>query len=621
MNPLCECPLAGYCGRHKVMKTSRQHELCRGVNCTPVQNAKYWDAWERGQMVGQTGPVENIKLFKEGISLPPITTQSEFSSILVTGTANIGGVGTELKKLLEWFGQYTDAGCSCMKHAAIMDTNGVRWCEDNVDTIVGWLAEEASKMKVLGFSMDKVPGFDWSARQVVHRAIVSAKKKPLIYVPPGNDGPLKAINGTTSGKRNLAYHLWPKKGPNLEIAVNQLKRRLDIFNGVRSIGVAVDGETESLDTVKEMFKDHRIDHWFQFDNNPKRRECVSFVPLLETMPRDNSVTFWGHGKSVRHHEGSICVDWAETQWQLLLDDMLSIDEALLHFPVVGCFKRSLFHFGPNCRYGWHYSGGAYWFRNEDVFKMQEWRRLPANWFGGTESWPGDMFPWENAGCIGPSGVGDLYKPDIWAGIKPDLDKVFEARKIIETNPESDESFFEQSARKGYTTWHWDALIETHTRGANVLKGMGCKTVLELGSGLGMFLVGATCIGLDVHGVDRNRIEREFAISKGVPPDRYKVEHLQNCIIENVVDAIYCIEVFEHIPDKNLKPICEQLARHCKWFYFTSTPHKDRDDEKWGHINLKSKEEWKDFFRGFGLEFERDDSAVCDWGMIFKGKVQ
>ena len=178
MNPLCECPLAGYCKRHKVIKTSREHELCRGTNCTPVQNAKYWDAWERGQMPGQTGPVENIMLFKEGVALPPIVSQASFDGTMsLSGPVTVGGVGTELKKLLEWFGKYTDAGCSCVKHAMIMDSNGVQWCEDNIDTIVGWLAEEASKMKVIGFTLDNVPGFEWSARKLVERSIHTCKKK------------------------------------------------------------------------------------------------------------------------------------------------------------------------------------------------------------------------------------------------------------------------------------------------------------------------------------------------------------------------------------------------------------------------------------------------------------
>ena len=55
------------------------------------------------------------------------------------------GVGHELKKLLRLLG-YTDVpGCQCSKHAAAMDGKGIEWCKENVDTIVGWLREEAER--------------------------------------------------------------------------------------------------------------------------------------------------------------------------------------------------------------------------------------------------------------------------------------------------------------------------------------------------------------------------------------------------------------------------------------------------------------------------------------------
>jgi len=429
INPLCECPVAGYCQRHKVRKTIREHQLCRGQECSPAQSAKYWNAWEAGTMPGQSAPVADRKDFKEGLALPVVTG---FNGESITSLPT-GGVGTELKKLLSWFGQYAAEGCNCQKHADTMDANGIAWCETNVDQIIGWLSEEAAKRSVLGWSLDKVPGFEWTARQLVARAIDNAKAveaartKLLIYIPPTAHDPLTAIPAETNGRRNLAFHLWPRK-PLWKAAADQLIKRLDVFNGVRSISVVVDHESDSLQDVKDYFAGHRIDHWLAMANDPKRRECVSFVPLLETMPRDTSITFWGHGKSVRHHEGSVCMDWAETQYRLLLDHMPTTDALTSQFPIVGAFKRLQFNFGPNCKYGWHYSGGVYWFRNADVFAKPDWQRLPVSFFAGTESWPGDMFPWANAACVGPSAVGDLYKNDEWDRIAPELACEFERRK-------------------------------------------------------------------------------------------------------------------------------------------------------------------------------------------------
>ena len=79
------------------------------------------------------------------------------------------GVGTELKKLLSKIGIKATPNCSCNKRAALMDTNGIEWCENNIDTIVGWLREEASKRKL--------PFVDIAGKILVKRAISNAKKR------------------------------------------------------------------------------------------------------------------------------------------------------------------------------------------------------------------------------------------------------------------------------------------------------------------------------------------------------------------------------------------------------------------------------------------------------------
>jgi hypothetical protein len=40
MNTPCECPLSGYCNRHKVTKNDTEHRLCS-------TEQKYFDMWER----------------------------------------------------------------------------------------------------------------------------------------------------------------------------------------------------------------------------------------------------------------------------------------------------------------------------------------------------------------------------------------------------------------------------------------------------------------------------------------------------------------------------------------------------------------------------------------------
>jgi hypothetical protein len=85
-----------------------------------------------------------------------------------------GGPGSELKLLLAGWPLRIVAtkSCSCNKRAAIMDENELRepgWCEKNIDTIVGWLREEAAKRGL--------PFLDAAGRLLVKRAIRNARKK------------------------------------------------------------------------------------------------------------------------------------------------------------------------------------------------------------------------------------------------------------------------------------------------------------------------------------------------------------------------------------------------------------------------------------------------------------
>lgn len=50
-----------------------------------------------------------------------------------------------------------------------MDTNGIEWCENNIDTIVGWLKEEASKRKL--------PFIDIAGKILVKKAISNTKNR------------------------------------------------------------------------------------------------------------------------------------------------------------------------------------------------------------------------------------------------------------------------------------------------------------------------------------------------------------------------------------------------------------------------------------------------------------
>lgn len=79
------------------------------------------------------------------------------------------GPGSQLQALLSAVGiRAAETGCRCRSRAGFMDRQGPDWCERNIDTIVGWLRDEAKKRGI--------PFVDMAGRQLVRVAIARARR-------------------------------------------------------------------------------------------------------------------------------------------------------------------------------------------------------------------------------------------------------------------------------------------------------------------------------------------------------------------------------------------------------------------------------------------------------------
>ena len=81
------------------------------------------------------------------------------------------GVGTELKRILQAMLITPASGCGCDNQALLMNAEGPDWCEENIDTIVGWMKENASKRK-LKWIFTEV-----AAKVLIRQAIKNTRKK------------------------------------------------------------------------------------------------------------------------------------------------------------------------------------------------------------------------------------------------------------------------------------------------------------------------------------------------------------------------------------------------------------------------------------------------------------
>jgi len=95
------------------------------------------------------------------------------------------GPGSVLSQMIKSVGIVMTQGCSCRRHAIEMNVNGNDWCENNVDTIVGWLKEEAKKRKL--------PFLDSIGKLMVARAIKKSRKLLANEPVPENDEELDQI--------------------------------------------------------------------------------------------------------------------------------------------------------------------------------------------------------------------------------------------------------------------------------------------------------------------------------------------------------------------------------------------------------------------------------------------
>jgi len=58
------------------------------------------------------------------------------------------GVGTELKRLLSWWGIDESKSCKCKRYAHKMNVKGFQWCMDHRKIILGWLRKSAKELEV-----------------------------------------------------------------------------------------------------------------------------------------------------------------------------------------------------------------------------------------------------------------------------------------------------------------------------------------------------------------------------------------------------------------------------------------------------------------------------------------
>ena len=246
-------------------------------------------------------------------------------------------------------------------------------------------------------------------RQTVPAAVPGAQLLPFTAMP----------------KRNLLYHVWPVKGRMWKWNLDQLLKRVELFNGRRVMSIVHDERSATPDEVQQAVAGHGFE--FVIARNDERGEAINFAEMMRMVasPDQNELTFYGHAKGVKYEPNvpSPVRRWSEVQYQVVLDDWMAIREQLQRYAMTGPFKRYGRYKPHRHLADWHYSGTYFWMRHAHVF-ARDYQTIPQ-FYGGVETWPGTVFCKEETGCVfvddlGPSHVYHPYFPEFWRTAEPAL---------------------------------------------------------------------------------------------------------------------------------------------------------------------------------------------------------
>lgn len=237
-------------------------------------------------------------------------------------------------------------------------------------------------------------------------------------------------------KRHLLMHLWPLAGSAWELNLAELTARWPLFTGRKILGVVESSGQRSTVSVEQVRRRLPGDaELIVMRNDPELREVQTWDALwasLRYTAADEDAVFYCHGKGVTHPvtNGSTVHGWVALNYMAMLDYWSKAEELLRRHPIVGCFKKTGYGFGPE--WGtWHYSGAFFWSRYGTI--IDRLSRVPMHriWHG-IESWPGSAFYQFESGCLfhqSTTGKMDLYVAEYWQSVViPEWQKFLQAQR-------------------------------------------------------------------------------------------------------------------------------------------------------------------------------------------------
>lgn len=199
--------------------------------------------------------------------------------------------------------------------------------------------------------------------------------------------------------RHLLYHVMPVNGNGVwQWNLDQLRRRLPLFNGKRAIAVVTGRGLDPPDVVQKHLAAEGIE-WIVQPNSRRLREVQTWPQLWERVASASheEATFYAHAKGVTHGPRSQLLRWSEVMYEVCLDYLPLVERSLQLYPLCGPFKRVGQRFEASNSFWW-YAGTFFWARNDAVFPERLDRSIDEAWWGN-EAWPGKHFKPEQGAAL------------------------------------------------------------------------------------------------------------------------------------------------------------------------------------------------------------------------------
>lgn len=186
-------------------------------------------------------------------------------------------------------------------------------------------------------------------------------------------------------------------------------------------------------------------------------------------------------------------------------------------------------------------------------------------------------------------------------------------------------FFETELRAGQTQDDPNYKRLHYYLGKVIEQRLNPQSILEIGCGTGAlmeYFIRAT--NVEYTGIDINPHSRDYFLERNPGfENNYVLKDILEFPITTHGDLVVSIETMEHIEQDVIDVILPKLARHYKWFYFSSTPFKTtpEQDLKWGHVNIQADHQWVRMFRKHGWQFASWMDTPTEWSMLFESGLR